>query len=261
MLESSRAREALLWVLITLLSLIVILGFWHLASSALGKPYILPEPSSVLDELKELALSGELALHAGATLLRVSAALSIATVAAVASGIIATRTRLGKPLRVLVALLIPVPTLALLPLFMILFGFEVIKIALISAILYPILSIGVIEAISRLPREYEEVLASMGAGFTHLIRYVILPGIFMPLLTSLRICVGVSLSLTFVVESIVISPHGLGRYGLGALIETAHRVYDYETVYAGIIAVCTLGFTVYATLWIAETAYRRPRGL
>ncbi|MEM1846547.1 MAG: ABC transporter permease subunit [Acidilobaceae archaeon] len=255
-----RTHEAILWILTVTVSLILLGGVWYIASSLVNRPY-LPSPSAVLVELWLLMKSGELGFHIVATLVRVFAALSLAAALATISGIVAVRTSLGKPLRILVTLLIPVPMMALLPLFIKVFGFEVIKVVLIIATLYPILTVGVSEAVSRVPREYEELLISMGAGFMHVLKFVILPSIFMPLMTSLRICIGVALSLTFVVESAIMSSRDFGSYGLGVLIETAYRIYDYTTVYAGLVTLSALGFTMYGILWLVEVQYRRTRKL
>lgn len=231
-----------------------------MASSIIDRPY-LPGPGAVLAQLKQLIKSGELCCHVIATLVRIFVALSSAAVFATISGIIAVRTGFGRPLRILVTLLIPVPMLAFLPLFMKVFGFEAVKVVLLTAMLYPVLTVGVSEAVSRVPKEYEELLVSMGARFVHVLRFVILPSIFMPLMTSLRICVGIALSLTSAVESATISPKGFGSYGLGVLIEIAYRVYDYTTVYAGLVTLSALGFTIYSVLWLVEIHYRKARGL
>lgn len=255
-----RASEAILWVLIVLASVVTVLAIWHATSIAVNKPFV-PKPIDVAKRLWSLLSTGELTQHVLSTLLRVLIALSISASLATFSGIAATRTRIGRPLRVIVTLLIPIPMLALLPLFIMIFGLEVVKIALIAASLYPILTVGVSEAISRIPREYDDLLTSMGAGFIHTLRYVVIPGILMPLMTSLRICIGVALSLTFVVESIAITEAGLGRYGVGVLIETAYRLYDFVGVYAGIVVLSILGFLVYSVLWAIEIQYRRARGI
>jgi NitT/TauT family transport system permease protein len=68
-LAAAKAVEAL----IVLLSLAILFGFWA-AAAAIAQSRVLPPPDAVLAFLWQEAVSGELWLHLGMTLVRVAAA-------------------------------------------------------------------------------------------------------------------------------------------------------------------------------------------
>ncbi|MGB9826400.1 MAG: ABC transporter permease, partial [Desulfofundulus sp.] len=91
-------------------------------------------------------------------------------------------------------------------------------------------------------------VASLGAGRLDVYRHVIWPAVLPEVLTALRIGSGTAIAVLFFSESIA-SQEGLGYY----LMDAWSR-YAYDEMFAGIIAMGTLGYLLYLCLdWLEKT--------
>ena len=124
------SRTWVSWAFFALLLLV-----WEAASRAgLIDPLFLPAPSQIWAALEDMTLSGELAKHLGASLVRIGAGWLIGTAAGVVLGGLIGLSWLGRSAGLpFISALFPVPKIALLPLLILWFGIgEASKIATIA---------------------------------------------------------------------------------------------------------------------------------
>jgi NitT/TauT family transport system permease protein len=221
------------------------------AATTFEKPY-LPTPAQVVAELHKSFISGVLMENILITLRRVVTALLLALTLGLLSGLLASRTIIGsRVLRPLILATYPIPHVTLIPILIWILGVEWSKIAVISIITYYPIAISTMEWATRTPREYEDLVRSMGGSKLHLIIYVVIPYIIPGLLTGLRIAVSTAYAVVFIAESFVLTG------GLGALIEDSWHRLNYPAVYAYVITLATLGITSYTMIWAFEKAYMK----
>jgi len=221
------------------------------AATTFEKPY-LPTPAQVVAELHKSFISGVLMENTLITLRRVVTALLLALTLGLLSGLLASRTIIGsRVLRPLILATYPIPHVTLIPILIWILGVEWSKIAVISIITYYPIAISTMEWATRTPREYEDLVKSMGGSKLHLIIYVVIPYIIPGLLTGLRISVSTAYAVVFIAESFVLTG------GLGSLIEDSWHRLNYPAVYAYVITLATLGITSYTMIWALEKAYMK----
>lgn len=238
-------------LLVVTATLILLLTLWHVAATTFEKPY-LPIPAQVVAELYKSFISGVLVENTLITLRRVVTALLLALTLGLLSGLLASRTIIGsRVLRPLVLATYPIPHVTLIPILIWILGVEWSKIAVISIITYYPIAISTMEWATRTPREYEDLVKSMGGSKLHLIIYVVIPYVIPGLLTGLRIAVSTAYAVVFIAESFVLTG------GLGALIEDSWYRLNYPAVYAYVITLATLGITSYTMIWTFEKAYMK----
>lgn len=238
-------------LLVVTATLILLLTLWHVAATTFEKPY-LPTPAQVVAELHKSFISGVLMENILITLRRVVTALLLALTLGLLSGLLASRTIIGsRVLRPLILATYPIPHATLIPILIWILGVEWSKIAVISIITYYPIAISTMEWATRTPREYEDLVKSMGGSKLHLIIYVVIPYIIPGLLTGLRIAVSTAYAVVFIAESFVLTG------GLGSLIEDSWHRLNYPAVYAYVITLATLGITSYTMIWTFEKAYMK----
>ncbi|WP_428563233.1 MAG: ABC transporter permease [Solidesulfovibrio sp. DCME] len=223
--------------------LALLLLVWEAAArSGWIGPDLLPPASAVGGELWRLAVSGELWRQGGATLGRVLAGFAVGGALGAALGFCCgVFPGLGRAVRVTAEFLRPIPSVALIPVGILLLG---IGFGLCLAI----------AAFACAWPAYVAALAGAGAAGTELrdtarvygftpgetVRLVRLPAAMPQVLSGLRIALAVAVAVTVTTE-MAASPSGLGSFILECSL--ARRP---EGMYAGIVAVGLLGFGVNA---------------
>jgi len=249
-LEQTRKGYRLLQdLLVVVTTLVLLLTLWHIVAITFKKPY-LPSPVLVTLKFYELLSTGFLLENILITLKRVVIALSLALILGLSSGLLASRTRIGNGiLRPVILATYPIPHITLIPVLLWILGVEWSKIAIITIITYYPIALSTMEWAIRTPREYEDLVKSMGGSRLHLLTYVVIPYIIPGLLTGLRISVSTAYAIVFIAESFVLTG------GLGALIEESWHRLDYPAVYAYVLILSALGVISYVIVWILEKAY------
>ena len=229
---------------------------WELlARSGVIPAVFFPAPSAIARALVESTISGELPRHLGATLLRLLPGLVLGGLPGLLAGLAMGRSR---PLRAItdpfVAALHPIPKLALLPLFMILFGIgELSKIVVIAAAaFFPILINGM-AGVRQIRPAHIDIAISYGAGRATLWRHVIVPASLPFVFAGVRIATNLALLVTIAVEMTAADT------GLGALVWLSWQVLRIERLYATLVILALLGLALNSVLeWLAR---RFPGGM
>lgn len=223
---------------------------WHLISIVYNKLYI-PSPFTVGLRIYSELTQGSLAADTLLTLSRVLVAVAIALAAGLITGVMAGRTSIGvRALRPIIVVTYPIPHVTFLPILLWILGVEWSKIGIIAMISYYPVAISTMEWALRTPKEYEDLIDSMGGKARHKIIYVVLPYLLPGLLTGLRIAVSTAYAVVFIAEGFVLSG------GLGAYIEDMWHRLDYVGVYAGVFMLSLLGLLSYLAVWIIERIIR-----
>lgn len=219
---------------------------WYLLAVTVNMR-VLPKPLDIYLNMNNL-YGEKLYIHVLASLYRVAGGLGISLIIGVFIGLIMAYSRMwNRLLNPLVYFTYPVPKTALLPVVMLLFGLgDSSKIIVIVLILVFQIIVAVRDAVINIPSETYNPIRSLGASRLQIFKHITLPAILPELLTTLRLSIGTALSILFFTE-------GYGtQYGIGYYILDAWTRIDYKGMYAGIVVLSLLGFTLFILIDILE---------
>jgi sulfonate transport system permease protein len=233
-IERSRL-EGLAWVVSPLL----LLTAWTCLTRAHWfSEQILVPPQAVLDAFHEVWDSGELPGDLKISLYRLLLGFSLGGAAGVALGALLATSRqaqiyLGPTFHVLRQ----VPTLSLIPMFILLFGIgETLKIVIIvKSTIFPV-AVATLEGVANIPRDYREVGRAYRLGLWTQFRRILFPATVPALLTGARIALGRSWMVLVAVELLAADT------GIGQMMEIGRQMLRLDIVMVGVIVTGSLGF-------------------
>ena len=211
---------------------------WELVVRAgLSSGRLVPPPSVIFATFWELAETGELQRHAGATTARVAAGFAIGVAAGTIGGAITgysalLRRLLDPTLQALRA----IPSLAWVPLFVLWFGiFEGSKITLIAVGVFFPVYLGIMGAIMSVDRKLVEVGRVFRLSDAAMVRRILLPAVLPAYVISLRS--GLGLGWMFVVDAELLG----ASEGLGYLLIDGQQLGKPAQIVAAIVAFAVIG--------------------
>lgn len=239
--------EPWLPVLLVLVGLIL----WELFSRA-GKISLLffPPPSLILSTLWQMIVSGKLWPHLLATLERLVLGFTIGGLAGLILGLgMGWSVRIRAIADPFIAALHPIPKIAIFPLIMIIFGIgEASKVVAIAiAAFFPML-INSMAGVRQLSPVYFEVTKNYGASRRKIFSRVIVPGSLPLILTGVRLAINMAMVIAIAVELLA------AKEGLGVIIWFSWQTLRIEDLYASLIVIGTLGFSIN---WLLQRFTRR----
>lgn len=225
---------------ITVCALIMI--WFAITNLGLIKPLFLPSPQAVFQQFYEY-LTGQandkpLWQHFLASVLRVSIAFWLAFVVAVPVGIAMGMSRVMRgifdpPLE----FYRPLPPLAYLPLIIIWFGIdELPKVLLIFLSCFAPLALAARAGMRSASQEQINAAYSMGAGYSQVIRHVILPSALPDILIGMRIAIGFGWTTLVAAEMVA------ANVGLGQMVLNASNFLRTDIVIMGIIVIGVVAY-------------------
>lgn len=230
------ARILLRWY-----SILVVLAVWQIVAMAgIASPRIVPDLRIIADAFYTDVVNGVLVRHAGISLMRALSGYVAAVVVGIALGGAMSRSRIIEDLLEPIFFLgYPVPKIALFPVFTFVFGIGTpSKIAFIFLeCLYPI-TIATYFGVRQVDRALIWSARSMGASPWTVFRRVLLPAAGPAIFAGLRIAMPISIIVVVITEMIG------DTTGLGFFITYSGASFEYDKVYAGIVAVGILGFSL-----------------
>jgi len=208
-----------------------------------------PTPSAILTTLWDLAASGVLWQHLGATLQRVLLGLLLGGIPAVLLGVFMGWSAFFRSLMdPVIAALHPLPKIALLPLIMILFGIgDMSKIVAVAIGAFFPLLINSMAGVAQIESIYFEAARLFRANRLLTFRRVILPGSLPLILTGARLALNTAVLITISVEMVA------ARQGLGALIWISWELFQTEWLYAGLLVIGLLGIAFNQLIKLMQT--------
>jgi ABC-type nitrate/sulfonate/bicarbonate transport system permease component len=228
-------------IAIPLATTLVTLAVWEfLVHGGFLRAAFFPAPTSIAHTLWGLALSGELWLHAGTTLVRLLLsfvmALIPATVLGLAMGWWRTVRTTADPL---VNLLFPIPSIAFFPVVIFYFGLSEWGLLLTAAITpFLLMTVQAAAAIEGLERTLLEAGRNYGATGWRLFVRVMLPAALPHLFIGYRLAVGVGFIVIVAVEMIA------AKHGLGGYLWHSWQILRIEEMYVGLVLIGLLGIFV-----------------
>ena len=207
---------------LSVLSPILLLALWQIGAAVkVIDTRFFPAPTSIFQVLGQMVASGELLTHLGISLQRIAIGFLIGAVPGVVVGI---AMGLFSPIRAVIQPLIdgtfPIPKIAILPLFIMIFGIgEESK--------YAIIAVAVI---------YLDVGKNFHASKLMMFTDIALPGALPLIVAGLKLGMGVALL-------IIVSAEFVGaKSGIGYLIWTSWQVFQVEKMYVGLMVIAVIGF-------------------
>lgn len=232
-------------------SLALVLMFVWQVLGTIGwlNPVILPSLPRVFQSFGEYISSGELFRHLGVSIIRVLEGFGLAAVLGIGLGLAIGLSRtLDRMTDLLIQILKPIPPIGWIPLAIIWFGIgEASKIFIIFlGAFYPIL-INVIDGIRRIDPKLIELAKILEVPRRRFIKDLVLPGILAPIMTGLRIGLGVAWMCVVAAELIAASE------GVGYLLMDARQLSQPDVVVMGMFTIGIIGKMMDSLLrWVSK---------
>jgi NitT/TauT family transport system permease protein len=224
---------------------LLLLGLWELcARLGLIDTRFFPAPSSIFAVGFQMLgptsqyPSGELWTHLSISLERIAIGFVLAVVPGVILGL---AMGLFSPIRALIQPLIdatfPIPKIAILPLYILIFGIgETSKYAIIATgVFFPVL-INTVAGVRDIDRIYLDVGKNFHASRLMMFTDIALPGALPLIAAGIKLGMGVGLL-------IIVSAEFVGaKSGIGYLIWSSWQVFQVEKLYVGLVVIAVIGF-------------------
>lgn len=226
------------WIKQTCLGLFIVWVLWFMLFMLLKTPII---PSPWLTFKNTLRILPELLLHLAYSFYRIMIALLLSSVFGTGLGLwMATSKKANQIFSPVLYILNPLPKIAFLPIFMVLFGLgEVPKIMVIVSVIIFQFTFAAQESIVSIPKEMRMSFNSLNPSRYDRLVHLYIPSILPQWFTALKIGFGVSVSVLFFGETFKT------RYGLGYFIMSRWDVVNYLDMYSGIVILGLFGLLVY----------------
>ena len=216
----------------------LLLLYWSVGSwRGVIDPRILPAPWVAVRTAAELLGSGRLEGDLGISALRAGEGLVIGTVLGVVLALVSGLSLLGGYIfDGLIQMKRAIPTLALIPLFILWFGLgEAMKVTVISIAAFIPIYIQTHNALRSIDIRYVELAESLGLGHLAFVRHIVLPGALAGFLVGLRFAVIAAWGALVVVEQFNATS------GIGYMIELARTNAQTEVILVGLVLYAILG--------------------
>lgn len=182
--------------------------------------------------------------HCGASTLRVAAAIGISLILGIPAGLfLGVNKTFKKILSPFLYFIYPIPKIAFLPVFMLLFGLgNTSKIILVIFIIIFQVILSVRDGVTQIPPLYFKVMDSFCVSEKQKYRYLILPAALPQIFSGLRVSIGISLASLFFAENYAT------KFGIGYYILSAWTKMNYVEMFSGILSLGLLGIFLFYIL-------------
>jgi NitT/TauT family transport system permease protein len=232
------------WITTPVLLLAAVL-VWHLYVTMSGiSAFILPTPLSVWQAWLEILASPRAWTHTGMTLLATLSGFAWALVAGVLLGVLIGRFRwLEATLNPFIVATQVVPKVALVPLFVVWFGFGITSKVIVAAVLafFPILTNTVL-GVKSIDAGHRDVMVSLNATRWQVFRRLELPSALPYIIT------GMEVGIVLAIIGAIVGEYLGGNLGLGALLIAKMNGYETDALFAVILHMTLLGFLLSAAV-------------
>ncbi len=187
--------------------------------------------------VEAMLASGELGRGLYATLTRTGLGLLAGVVwGGLVSILLCLSPRLRTAVQPLISALYSTPRLTMLPMVMLVFGFnEASRLALVALSAGLVVVIQISDAVRNVSRDYVDLAKNYGASRAVIVRKVYLPACLPQIFTALRLCTGRALVLTISIEMMS------SNNGIGSIIWSSWQTFATEKLYASVMVAALLG--------------------
>lgn len=230
-------------------AVLMLLIVWQIASgTGMISKYLLPSPLDVVN-----AFIGDFPLlmfHARVTLLEAFIGLGAGILVGFFTAVLMDRfDRLYQAFYPLIVLTQTVPTVAVAPLLVLWFGYEMTPkvLLIILATFFPI-AVSMLNGFRAADKDTVSLLRSMGASRMQIFRYVKFPGALGQFFASLRI------SVSYAVVTAVVSEWLGGFNGLGVYMTRVKKSYAFDKMFAVIFLISALSLLL---MWAVDVLQKK----
>ncbi|WP_166873328.1 MULTISPECIES: ABC transporter permease [unclassified Salinibacterium] len=247
--SSGKRRAALSGPMLGVIGILLFLLLWELVPrSGLVNPSYLPPASDVVVRLVEYLGDPEFWNDVAETMITWAIGLGIAAVAAIVLGlVIGSSTFLRRATQSTIEFLRPVPSVALIPLAVLLFGIKMEStiMLIIYAAFWQVL-LQVLYGVADIDSVANDTAKSYGLGWFARMRHVVWPTTLPYLMTGLRLGAAVALILAITGELLIGSP------GLGKQIALTQAGGATTSMYALVLATGLIGILINVVARVVE---------
>jgi NitT/TauT family transport system permease protein len=221
--------------------------FWELAIRLFRVPtFVLPAPSAVIRSLIENW--AQLASATESTALEILLGFVLAAITGIAIALVIVRfDRFGRALYPLIVLFQNVPKVALAPIFILWFGFDLApKVLLIVVIAFFPVAIDMLVGLQSVEPSFVALMQSVGASRSKILLDVRIPHSLPHLMAGLKVAI------TFSVIGAIVGEFAGASRGLGYMIQFASTQLDTPLIFAALLVVSVLGLAFYYVVEFAE---------
>ncbi|HEU5139149.1 MAG TPA: ABC transporter permease [Bacillales bacterium] len=225
--------------LLTIASPLFLLALWEVLSrTAAIDPRLFPPPTVIIQTFFEMLGNGELLSNIGISLLRVFGGFLLGSVAGIIVGLL---MGMYLPVRFFVSPLImalmPIPTLALLPVIIFIFGIgEWAKIVTIAGSVFFPVAINTMAGVVNIDQIHVDVAKNYGANSKDFFFKIALPGSTPVMLEGIQM--GQAIALLTIVAAEMMGAHS----GIGYLIWTKYKAFLLPQMYVGLVLISFFGY-------------------
>jgi NitT/TauT family transport system permease protein len=227
-------------LLLRIVIVVLLLCLWEFSPAGKQTQFWLSSPSLILGTLWQWIYEGTLWGHLGASLAVMSIGYILGCVIGIGLGLLfGFLPRVHRVLNPYISAFYALPKIALVPLFIILFGIDMTpKVALVSITVFFLLLNNTIDGVKDVDRDLVESLKLMGATRMELVRKVLIPSALPWILTGMRISVRYAFTATLLAELIA------ANRGLGFLIEFNSGNFNATGTYAAVAVLVLFSVTL-----------------
>lgn len=242
---------------LTLLSLALGLTAWHLMSALIFGRHLLPPPLEVATTAVPMIRSGEIFVHIGISLMRITVGFVLGSALAVVVGVLMGRLRvvyeLFDPIIEVLRYLSPT---AMIPIAVIWFGIgETSKYFLIFWGTFFFVLINTIAGVARTPIARQRAAQCLGASRVQIFLLVVLPSALPYVVTGMRVAMASSFM------SIVPAEMLAADSGIGFLLQQSGLLMQTNRIFVALVVISLLGFlTDRAFRWAVNKTLSRYMG-
>lgn len=225
--------------LLTIVSPVFLLALWELLSRTGGLDIrFFPPPTAIVLTFWEMLMNGTIAEHVGVSLYRIALGFLAGVIPGILIGLL---MGLYTPIRhfvsPLVMALMPIPTLALLPIIIILFGIgDLSKVVTIAgSVFFPVV-INTAAGVLSIDKIYLDVANNYGASKSQFFFKIALPGALPVMLEGIQM--GQAIALLTIVAAEMMG----ATSGIGYLIWTSYKAFLLQNMFVGLIMISFFGY-------------------
>jgi NitT/TauT family transport system permease protein len=242
---------------IVVLRVAVVLMVWATweAAAASGLLYegIAPSSVKVFQALFTQLQQPSFYRHLGVSLAEIGAAIAIGGVAGAVVGFALGGNRLaGAAYEPLVHYLGPVPKIIILPVLVLMFGVNLgPKIAMGAISCFFPVALSIASGMRQVNRTHINVARTFSASRYQMLKYVYLPSLAAPVVTGLRLGIGLG------IIGVLLAETKVAKQGLGFLVIQAYNLFHIADMYAMLVFVFALSVSINLLIGMAGGRYLR----
>jgi NitT/TauT family transport system permease protein len=243
----AKARKPMPDFMPALALMIGVLLAWELAIRLFEVPtFVLPAPSAIFQSL--IVSRGQLTVAARVTAVEIMAGFVLSAVTGIVVALTIVRfERFGRAVYPLIVLFQNVPKVALAPIFILWFGYDLTpKLLLIVVIAFFPVAIDMLAGLQSVEPSFVSLMKSVGASKTKILMRVRIPHALPHLFAGLKIAV------TFSVIGAIVGEFAGANAGLGYVIQFASTQLDTPLVFSALLVISVLGLAFYYLVEFAE---------